>query len=349
MPVIFLALFAGFVDTGRTCLPVTPCHPRDVSMVRSLLFGLLFCVCSGQVFAGIEVLRDSIGPDGALTDGLPGGSTHHAGLDFSSPGLVFDTSNAGLLSEASFVIFARDASLNPENDLADIYTYHMEFHVWTEGILGGTDSYDQNPRGDALGGHILVDANTPDTSIINVEAWGQTGPPADPKQFTTFLVTVDLSSVGVELQGGQQYLMSLLHRGNNFGTTTGGARSVGGFFHISGSMAASTTEDLHREEDSIFFPGYIDSQHGLGFEQYGGSLDLENGDHDSSNSVDGFDFLKWQRGESPQPLSSLDLAAWEVNFGETLTPPLAAVVSTPEPSTLLLASLAGVLFCSRRR
>ena len=58
---------------------------------------------------------------------------------------------------------------------------------------------------------------------------------------------------------------------------------------------------------------------------------------DGNNVVDGLDFLKWQRGESPQPLSSFDLAAWELNFGETFAPPLAALVATPEPSTMLLA------------
>ena len=73
------------------------------------------------------------------------------------------------------------------------------------------------------------------------------------------------------------------------------------------------------------------------------------GDFNGDGVVDGADFLKWQRGESPQPLSSFDLAAWGLNFGETLSPAVAAAVSTPEPSTLLLASLAGLLFGCRRR
>jgi hypothetical protein len=48
-------------------------------------------------------------------------------------------------------------------------------------------------------------------------------------------------------------------------------------------------------------------------------------------------------------VSSFDLTAWELNFGETLSSAVAAGVSTPEPSTLLLVSLAGVLLGSRRR
>lgn len=47
MPLIFLALFAVFVDTGRTCLPVTPGHFGACLMVRSLLLGLLFLFAIG--------------------------------------------------------------------------------------------------------------------------------------------------------------------------------------------------------------------------------------------------------------------------------------------------------------
>jgi hypothetical protein len=46
------------------------------------------------------------------------------------------------------------------------------------------------------------------------------------------------------------------------------------------------------------------------------------GDFDNDGDVDGFDFLKWQRGESPNPLSAEDLADWEVNYG-TVAPLIA--------------------------
>ncbi|MCH7752566.1 MAG: hypothetical protein IH898_10490, partial [Planctomycetes bacterium] len=45
------------------------------------------------------------------------------------------------------------------------------------------------------------------------------------------------------------------------------------------------------------------------------------GDFDGNLVVDGADFLKWQRGESPDPLSSEDLAAWEANYGTGGAPP----------------------------
>ena len=71
-------------------------------------------------------------------------------------------------------------------------------------------------------------------------------------------------------------------------------------------------------------------------------------DFDEDYDVDGADFLKWQRGETPELGSAEELALWESQFGSTV-PAVAAAVSIPEPSTLLITSLAGVLFCSRRR
>ena len=67
-------------------------------------------------------------------------------------------------------------------------------------------------------------------------------------------------------------------------------------------------------------------------------------DFDGSGTVDGLDFLLWQRDPSIG-----NLADWESQFGTDVPPPLAALVAAPEPSTLLLASLAGVLFGCRRR
>ncbi len=59
------------------------------------------------------------------------------------------------------------------------------------------------------------------------------------------------------------------------------------------------------------------------------------GDFDVDGDVDGADFLKWQRGASPNPGSAADLAAWRGNFGfSALT---AAGTSIPEPRAALLA------------
>ncbi len=69
------------------------------------------------------------------------------------------------------------------------------------------------------------------------------------------------------------------------------------------------------------------------------------GDFDGDGVVDGNDFLFWQRGQSPNPLSPEDLALWKSNLnasGLSAT----TLVAVPEPATALLLALA-MLFFSR--
>jgi len=66
---------------------------------------------------------------------------------------------------------------------------------------------------------------------------------------------------------------------------------------------------------------------------------LQPGDFDDDGDVDGADFLRWQRGGSPDSLSAEDLADWEDNFGtapNTLAASAASSTTVPEPSALLL-------------
>jgi hypothetical protein len=56
------------------------------------------------------------------------------------------------------------------------------------------------------------------------------------------------------------------------------------------------------------------------------------GDFDSDGDVDGRDFLVWQRGDSPSPLSAADLSDWQTNYGSG---PLGALAAVPEPSTII--------------
>gem|GEM_PF-4055980 len=77
------------------------------------------------------------------------------------------------------------------------------------------------------------------------------------------------------------------------------------------------------------------------------AITVTDGDFNQDNYVDGADFLQWQQGESPNPLSAMDLAAWEANFGTVM--PLSVTTSTvPEPATgfmLMLGMM--VLHCCR--
>jgi hypothetical protein len=72
------------------------------------------------------------------------------------------------------------------------------------------------------------------------------------------------------------------------------------------------------------------------------------GDFDNDGDVDGRDFLVWQRGQSPSPLSSSDLALWQGNYGNG---PLSALTSVPEPSCLAMLGVtaAACSLIGRRR
>jgi hypothetical protein len=73
----------------------------------------------------------------------------------------------------------------------------------------------------------------------------------------------------------------------------------------------------------------------------------QDGDFDEDGDVDGHDFLVWQRGSSPDPLSAGDLTLWQSNYG---VGGLAAVSSVPEPaSVLLLVSCAFAATIRKRR
>ena len=69
------------------------------------------------------------------------------------------------------------------------------------------------------------------------------------------------------------------------------------------------------------------------------------GDFDFDGDVDGNDFLIWQRGGSPTPLSPSDLADWQAGYGSPLT---AATGAVPEPTSFALAAL-GLVACVVRR
>jgi hypothetical protein len=73
------------------------------------------------------------------------------------------------------------------------------------------------------------------------------------------------------------------------------------------------------------------------------------GDFDNDGDTDGNDFLTWQRGELPTPLSQSDLADWEANFGAAAS--LSANSSqVPEPATgfMLMLGAAVVMFTGGR-
>ncbi len=69
------------------------------------------------------------------------------------------------------------------------------------------------------------------------------------------------------------------------------------------------------------------------FAQTGPSTQV--GDFSGDRIVDGTDFLRWQRGLSPNPLSSQDLAVWRSNFGKSIVA-IPAATAIPEPGACSL-------------
>ncbi len=68
------------------------------------------------------------------------------------------------------------------------------------------------------------------------------------------------------------------------------------------------------------------------------------GDFNNDGNVDGADFLLWQRGGSPNPLSAGDLETWKTAFGGP------AIAAVPEPTAALLMAtgLFGSMLGARR-
>jgi hypothetical protein len=72
------------------------------------------------------------------------------------------------------------------------------------------------------------------------------------------------------------------------------------------------------------------------------------GDFNGDNSVDGQDFLIWQRGGSPTSMDAGELNDWRTSFGD-IAASTPAVGAIPEPTALGLIVLASVGACGLRR
>ena len=71
------------------------------------------------------------------------------------------------------------------------------------------------------------------------------------------------------------------------------------------------------------------------------------GDFNFDDVVNGLDFLKWQRGETPGGGSQAELALWETNYGAGVALS-ASSTAVPEPATLLMLVVGLVAGVTRR-
>jgi hypothetical protein len=151
---------------------------------------------------------------------------------------------------------------------------------------------------------------------------------------------------------------------SNFSTNMGAAP---GWVHVEWNLATGSVPTA----DALIATPIFDDESTFAFQLYpfnspgGFGLDADNvinidnlqleffpatatpGDFDGDSDVDGRDFLVWQRGESPVPLSATDLADWQNNYGAGGA--LASFAAVPEPGSLLLAAMSAVLVIRRRR
>ena len=73
------------------------------------------------------------------------------------------------------------------------------------------------------------------------------------------------------------------------------------------------------------------------------------GDFNGDLGVNGTDFLEWQRGNSPVPLSAADLSDWQTNYGAAANSTAAAVVPEPAAAALLGVGISLALAVRRKR
>ncbi|NOY29037.1 MAG: hypothetical protein GXP28_02335 [Planctomycetes bacterium] len=99
-----------------------------------------------------------------------------------------------------------------------------------------------------------------------------------------------------------------------------------------------------------------------GFGRFDGQTtfaDFEDGDANRDGTVDGFDFLRWQRsvgsttdvaadGDGNAQVDGFDFLLWQRNFGAT-TSTLSGILAVPEPTSFFLAVAAGLLALYRPR
>jgi hypothetical protein len=114
----------------------------------------------------------------------------------------------------------------------------------------------------------------------------------------------------------------------------------------------ATITGVAPQADNILYIEFAAASGALGTIGYLNDMILEavavelEGDFDDDGDVDGRDFLRWQRGGSPAPLSSGDLTAWQTNYGMG---GLAAVSAVPEPSTVCLIFFANITAVGLKR
>ena len=144
-------------------------------------------------------------------------------------------------------------------------------------------------------------------------------------------LTVQIDSVENFDRGWNDQLPANVEVGFNYYQKGGfpqGERDVQGATNIDAEELFNDSSITHTSIDNDSRLHDLIAQHILD------NLNLENGDFNGDNYVDGGDFLLWQRGNSPSSLSAADLNLWEAQYGMVF--PLNAALAVPEPASMLM-------------
>ena len=330
-----------------------------------LLPVLILCLslASPAMATRTVVLRDTIGTDSSASDGQAGASSSNSGEFGGHPGSVFIASHTGTLEEAKFVIFVETSTNQPVHDAVQVKNdLSLTFNFWKDGLLGSGDTFEANPFGDEVNGHthIFVNDKVDELGLVTIESFGQTGPPLNPANWTTFLVTVDLSSFGIQVTQGQEYVFSLI---KDLDDQNGGPL----VFRQSGSALTLPLEDVwFTSNDPGNIPGYVQTQQGASYHNFASSISLLalEADYNSDGTVNAADYTVWRdnygaTGNDPYDLGDgdgdgdtdgADFLTWQRQFGMTLddlASSPASSLAVPEPSATVLLLLGLTAACLR--
>jgi T5SS/PEP-CTERM-associated repeat protein len=121
---------------------------------------------------------------------------------------------------------------------------------------------------------------------------------------------------------------------------------VGSFANVANGQRLTTSDGLGSFVVN-YGPGNPEPNHVVLSAFLAGVQDVQ-GDFDHDGKVDGNDFLVWQRGGSPTPLSAIDLAAWRTEFGRSGADATSSAVPEPSGGALLLCGLLSLLVRTRK-
>lgn len=301
-----------------------------------------FSLCATLLFAALSiaaeadaVLLGSAGPNAdqlISIDPVTGAGTLIGSIGFVTPGLAFDSN--------SEILYGLESA--PEDRL-----HTIDPDTGTPTVVGDTGLSTTVPSGlafDPETGTLFVTATTgisADLYTLNTSTGAATL--VGPTGITGLLMRLAFDPMTDTLFGAH---FNNLYELN---ATTGAATLIGpiGFSNLGLTFDTSTNTlygtDLDTDQLLSINPmtgaGTVVGPIGYFVSDLAFIPDAEpSADFDGNDIVDGRDFLKWQRGMSPNPFSQSDLALWESQYGGP--PPLSALAAVPEPCALLLGAWA---------